>query len=59
MVRENPDNPGVDANQNVELEKELRKADRWTGDTIDPQLQSNSQPIAIRGDAAPTKKGKK
>ena len=58
MVRENPDSgDGVDANKNVNLEQELRKADRWTGDTIDPTHSSNVKPIDIRGDMEPDKKG--
>lgn len=61
MVRENensPSGPGVDANKNVELEKTLKEENLWTGDTIDPQKQSNVAPIDIRSDVGkPDKRG--
>lgn len=56
MVRQND---GVDANKNVDLEQELRKAGKWTGDTIDPEQTSNLEPIDIRADIEPDKEGKK
>ncbi|HET9614394.1 MAG TPA: hypothetical protein VFP22_06255 [Candidatus Limnocylindrales bacterium] len=60
MVRENPEQPGgsgVDANKNVSLEKELKDAGKWQGETVDPEQTMNTRPIDIRGDAEPEKKG--
>lgn len=58
MVRQN-DNPsdGVDANKGVSLEDELRKAGTWTGETSYPEGQTNREPIDIRADIEPEKKG--
>ena len=60
MVRENEDPPqgdGVDANKNVSLERELKDAGKWQGETIDPENTMNRTPIDIRGDVAPEKRG--
>lgn len=60
MVRENEDfdsGPGVDANKGVSLERELKDAGKWQGETADPEHTMNTRPIDIRGDAEPEKKG--
>jgi hypothetical protein len=58
MVRENNAiSEGVDANKSVSLEKELKEAGKWQGETADPEFTMNREPIDIRGDAEPEKKG--
>jgi hypothetical protein len=60
MVRENKESevsPGVDPNKSVKLSDELRKEGKWTGDTADPESTTNLEPIDIRGDATPEKRG--
>ena len=62
MVRErkdptDPSDQGFDANKSVNLEEELRKADKWQGETVDPEFTMNRQPVDIRGDATAEKKG--
>lgn len=60
MVRENespPQGEGVDANKTVTLSEELKAAGKWQGDTIDPEGTMNREPIDIRGDVEPEKKG--
>jgi hypothetical protein len=63
MVRENREladdiSEGVDANKGVSLEDELKKANKWQGETVDPENTMNSVPLGIRADIVePDKKG--
>lgn len=58
MVRENKESAdGVDANKGVALEKELKEAGKWQGETIDPEYTMVSTPKDIRGDVEVEKKG--
>lgn len=60
MVREHenpPQGDGVDANKAVNLTDELKKAGKWQGETADPEHTSNLEPLDIRGDIEPEKKG--
>lgn len=59
MVRKNEDPPqgkGIDGNKTVTLSEELEKAGRSHRETSYPD-GSNVEPIDIRGDAEPEKKG--
>ena len=63
MVRENETppvekaSPGVDGNKSVNLTDELKAAGKWQGDTVDPEHTMTREPIDIRGDAEPEKRG--
>jgi hypothetical protein len=61
MVRENQDPPreskGFDNDQGVQLNKELDDAGKGTYETQFPEGEPNKQPIDIRGDDEPEKKG--
>jgi len=63
MVREHKEppvekpSPGVDANKGVSLERELKEAGKWQGETVDPEHTMNREPIDIRGDIVPEKRG--
>jgi hypothetical protein len=48
---------GIDPNKGVSLEKELKDAGKWQGETADPEQTMNREPIDIRGDAEPEKRG--
>ena len=62
MVRENKNTPqdsgpGVDANETVTLSDTLKDEGKWAGETADPEGTWNREPIDIRGDVEPDKKG--
>ncbi len=58
MVRENKEPAqGVDADKGTRLEDELKKAGKWQGETVDPEYTMNREPIDIRGDVVPEKRG--
>ena len=60
MVREN-DNPpqgkNIDGDKGVRLNDELEKAGKAQTETVDPENTWTREPIDIRGDVKPEKKG--
>ncbi len=60
MVRPNdelPTSKGFDNDQGVKLNEELTDANKAMDETAFPEGEPNKQPIAIRGDVEPEKRG--